>query len=137
MTRFMRFLKAYSVIIVGYTVVVALIGILYSISVLLNITTETFGIFLLLPLATTSIVKCIINLLLYGTMLKAIVSRSDFNLKRIMKIVWIFMAVFSGLSAIYDDGSSVFAVIIAECIIFVPTILYLHWYTKNYDYYSR
>ena len=137
MTRLMRFLKAYSVIIVGYTVVVALIGILYSIFVLLNITTETFGIFLLLPLATTSIIKCIINLLLYGTMLKAIVSRSDFNLKRIMKIVWIFMAVFSGLSAIYDDGSSVFAVIIAECIIFVPTILYLHWYTKNYDYYSR
>lgn len=137
MSKFMRFLKAYSVIIVGYTVVVALIGILYSIFVLLNITTETFGIFLLLPLATTSIIKCIINLLLYGTMLKAIVSRSDFNLKRIMKIVWIFMAVFSGLSAIYDDGSSVLAVIIAECIIFVPTILYLHWYTKNYDYYSR
>ena len=137
MTRLMRFLKAYSVIIVGYTVVVALIGILYSIFVLLNITTETFGIFLLLPLATTSIIKCIINLLLYGTMLKAIVSRSDFNLKRIMKIVWIFMAVFSGLSAIYDDGSSVFAVIIAECIIFVPTILYLHWYIKNYDYYAR
>ena len=137
MTRFMRFLKAYSVIIVGYTVVVALIGILYSISVLLNITTETFGIFLLLPLATTSIVKCIINFLLYGTMLKAIISKSDFNLKRIMKIIWIVMAVFSGLSAVYDDGSSVLAVIIAEFIIYVPTILYLHWYTKNYDYYSR
>lgn len=137
MTRFMRFLKAYSVIIVGYTVVVALIGILYSISVLLNITTETFGIFLLLPLATTSIVKCIINFLLYGTMLKAIISKSNFNLKRIMKIIWIVMAVFSGLSAVYDDGSSVLAVIIAEFIIYVPTILYLHWYTKNYDYYSR
>lgn len=137
MTRFMRFLKAYSVIIVGYVTIVALMGILYSISVLLNITTETFGIFLLLPLATGSMVKCIINFLLYGTMLKAIISKSDFNLKRIMKIVWIFMAVFSGLSAVYDDGSSVLAVIIAEFIIYVPTILYLHWYTKNYDYYSR
>lgn len=137
MTRFMRFLKAYSVIIVGYVTIVALMGILYSISVLLNITTETFGIFLLLPLATGSMVKCIINFLLYGTMLKAIISKSDFNLKRIMKIIWIFMAVFSGLSAVYDDGSSVLAVIIAEFIIYVPTILYLHWYTKNYDYYSR
>ena len=137
MNKFMRFLKAYSVIIVGYVTIVALIGILYSISVLLNITTETFGIFLLLPLATGSMVKCIINFLLYGTMLKAIISKSDFNLKRIMKIIWIFMAVFSGLSAVYDDGSSVLAVIIAEFIIYVPTILYLHWYTKNYDYYSR
>ena len=137
MNKFMRFLKAYSVIIVGYVTIVALIGILYSISVLLNITTETFGIFLLLPLATASTVKCIINFLLYGTMLKAIISKSDFNLKRIMKIIWIFMAVFSGLSAVYDDGSSVLAVIIAEFIIYVPTILYLHWYTKNYDYYSR
>ena len=137
MTRLMRFLKAYSVIIVGYVTIVALMGILYSISVLLNITTETFGIFLLLPLATGSMVKCIINFLLYGTMLKAIISKSDFNLKRIMKIIWIVMAVFSGLSAVYDDGSSVLAVIIAEFIIYVPTILYLHWYTKNYDYYSR
>ena len=137
MTRLMRFLKAYSVIIVGYVTIVALMGILYSISVLLNITTETFGIFLLLPLATGSMVKCIINFLLYGTMLKAIISKSDFNLKRIMKIIWIFMAVLSGLSAVYDDGSSVLAVIIAEFIIYVPTILYLHWYTKNYDYYSR
>lgn len=137
MSGVMRFLKAYSVIIVGYVTIVALIGILYSVSVLLNITTETFGIFLLLPLATGSIVKCIINFILYGTMLKAIISKTDFNLKRIMKIVWILMAVFAGLSAIYDDGSSVFAVIIAEFIIYVPTILYLHWYTKNYDYYSR
>ena len=137
MTKFMRFLKAYSVIIVGYVTIVALIGILYSIFVLLNVTTETFAIFLLLPLATGSMVKCIINFILYGTMLKAIISKSDFNLKRIMKIIWVVMAVFSGLSAVYDDGSSVLAVIIAEVIIYVPTILYLHWYTKNYDYYSR
>ena len=109
--------------------------VLYSIFVILNITTETFGIFLLLPLATVSVVKCIINFILYGTMLKAIISKADFNLKRIMKIIWIVVAVFSGLSAVYDDGSSLFAVIIAECIIYVPTILYLHWYTKNYDYY--
>lgn len=137
MNRFMKFLKAYSVIIVGYSAVVSLIGIMYSIFVLLNITEETFGIFLLLPLATANAISNVINFILYGTMVKALVSNYEIKLKRIMMIIWIVFAILSGISAVYDDGSSITALIIAEAIIYLPPILYLHWYIKNYDYYAR
>ena len=137
MNVFMRFLKAYSVVIVGYTAIVSIIGILYSIFVLLNVTPETFGIFLLLPLATANAISNVINFLLYGTMLKALTSKYELKLKRIMMIIWIVFAVLSGISAVYDDGASVLAVLIAECIVYVPPIVYLHWYIKNYDFYAR
>lgn len=137
MSKFMRFLKAYSIVIVGYTLLISAIGILYTIFLLINVTPGTFGIFLLLPLATASAISNTINFILYFSMMKALISQYELKLKRIMMVIWIVMAVLSGISAVGEDGSSIIAVLIAELLIYVPPILYLNAYIKHYDYYSR